>query len=95
MSYANATSGITVNLSQTSVQPLADGDKILNFENVIGTDFDDVFFGTAVANIIDGGKGRDQFVTGDGNDKVSGGDGNDIFNGDLGADTLDGGDGDR
>jgi Ca2+-binding RTX toxin-like protein len=38
------------------------GDKIANFENVIGTDGDDKITGNSAVNIIEGGKGADRLI---------------------------------
>jgi Ca2+-binding RTX toxin-like protein len=78
----------------------AEGDSVKNFENLIGSAFDDVLVGNNGANRIeggigkdniDGGKGNDTIFGGTGEDKIFGGDGNDVIEGGAGGDALDGG----
>ena len=78
----------------------AEGDSLKNFENLVGSAFDDVLVGNSLANKIeggigkdniDGGKGNDTIFGGFGNDTIGGGDGDDVIEGGAGADTLDGG----
>lgn len=61
------------------------------FENVIGTDFDDVLLGNALANLLRGGAGNDLLRGRDGNDDLNGDDGDDILCGEGGTDSFDGG----
>lgn len=77
LTYADATSGITMNLSLTTAQATGGSgtDTVLNFENIIGSAFADALGGTA------------------GNNSLQGGDGNDWLNGWSGDDTVDGGSG--
>jgi Ca2+-binding RTX toxin-like protein len=70
-------------------------DRFINIEAVIGTDFNDKFFGYTGNERLDGGKGDDTLMGGDGNDYLIGGEGNDSLVGGEGADTLDGGAGDN
>ena len=92
VSYANSPGAVFVDLGlllpgQSASQngPAAndaDGDVLQNFENIIGTKFDDALFGSkgSVVNHIDGGAG---------NDFVAGGGGADVLIGGLGTgDTL-------
>ncbi|MEO1685758.1 MAG: FG-GAP-like repeat-containing protein [Cyanobacteria bacterium J06631_12] len=83
--FRDSLAGVTVNLDTSIVTGGDDvGETIANFENVVGTDGDDVLIGDA---------GNNRLFGLDGNDVISGGDGNDAISGGLGADTLDGGDG--
>ena len=76
------TSGVTVNLSITTAQDTGAGIKtILGFENISGSDFDDVFTGNSDVNSIGGS---------DGNDIIKGGAGADLLDG--GNNTAGGGD---
>ena len=59
-------------------------DFISGFENVTGSDFNDILTGDSGTNLIFGGAG---------NDTINGGDGDDILNGGNGDDKLDGGNG--
>jgi Ca2+-binding RTX toxin-like protein len=65
-----------------------------NFNNIIGSDFNDVLNGELNANVIDGGTGDDVLNGNGGNDTLHGGAGNDILNGgEQDSDTLVGGSG--
>ena len=60
--YADATSGISVDLSLTTSQAIGGGqgsDSLVAIENLIGSHFDDRFTGNAADNVIDGGTGTD------------------------------------
>lgn len=78
----------------------AEGDSVRNFENLTGSDFNDVLVGNALANrieggagkdVIDGGAGNDTLLGGAGDDIIFGGAGDDVIEGGAGADKLDGG----
>lgn len=64
-----------------SFDPLgtATGDTFAGIENIVGTNFGDVFEGTAGKNRIDGRAGNDLLFGLDGADTLIGGDGNDTF----------------
>lgn len=62
----------------------AEGDVLLNIEDLLGSPHGDVLIGNDVANIIRGREGDDVIATGAGDDRADGG---------LGADQIDGGDG--
>ncbi|MEM6622785.1 MAG: calcium-binding protein [Pseudomonadota bacterium] len=79
--------------------------KAVNFENVIGTEFDDIIIGDAQDNVISGlggvdhifgGNGNDSLIANKGNDFVFGGYGDDeiVWNNGDGSDLFDGGEGD-
>ncbi len=95
VTYANAASGVTVNLSLLTPQVTggAGTDTIKNVENVTGSAFSDTLTGSAFANVMSGGAGDDTLSGGSGNDTLSGGDGNDLLFGGAGNDALDGGTG--
>jgi parallel beta-helix repeat protein len=86
LSYANATAGVTVNLSTSAAQVTGGSgtDSIRGFENLTGSAFDDLLTGSSADNILLGGAG---------NDSLSGGGGNDILDGGAGTDQLAGGSG--
>lgn len=101
--YANATGGVSLVLDGTTG---ADGDgsldRLLNVENIVGSNFDDTITGNASANELLGGAGNDSIEGGSGDDQLEGGAGADIINGGAGndrivggggADTIDGGSG--
>ena len=82
-SYAASAVGVTVNLATgTGLNGDAQGDSLVDIENVTGSGMRDVITGNGIANILAGGAGNDQLI---------GGAGNDSFHGGLGADTIDGG----
>jgi Ca2+-binding RTX toxin-like protein len=54
-----------------------DVDTIKNFENVIGTSFNDSITGDGIANSLFGGAGDDTLIGGGGADTLAGGTGND------------------
>jgi Ca2+-binding RTX toxin-like protein len=61
VTYAAATSGVTVNLAVTTAQATGGGgtDTLLNIESVIGSGFADTLAGTSGDNLLDGGAGVD------------------------------------
>jgi Peptidase M10 serralysin C terminal/RTX calcium-binding nonapeptide repeat (4 copies) len=81
VSYEHATAAVTVNLATTSVQNTggAGSDTLSNFENLIGSAFNDTLTGSASANAINGGAGNDTIKGGGGADILTGGPGNDSF----------------
>ncbi|RLJ59546.1 hemolysin type calcium-binding protein [Litoreibacter meonggei] len=92
--YLGSTSGVTVDLNldtagfhQTSGGD-AEGDIASGFENIYGSDFDDVLTGDGGANYIIGFGGDDTIDGGAGNDLVRGGAGGDTMIGGAGTDTL-------
>ena len=74
VTYANSDAGVIVNLlnGQTSGGH-AEGDRLSSVENVIGSDFDDVFMSGSTDNIMTGGGGADtfQFLSSTANDVIS------------------------
>ncbi|ANT63815.1 hypothetical protein AYJ57_25410 (plasmid) [Salipiger sp. CCB-MM3] len=103
LSYASASSGVTVNLaSESSSGSDAKGDFFIGFEDLIGSNRKDKLTGESGSNRIDGNGGADKISGlggkdilngGAGNDTVLGGNGNDRVNGGVGNDRLLGGDG--
>ncbi len=61
VSYASATSGVTVSLATTSSQNTigAGSDTLSNFENLTGSAFNDTLTGNTGNNVITGGSGND------------------------------------
>jgi Ca2+-binding RTX toxin-like protein len=66
----------------------AEGDQIKNFENLIGSEFNDEIGGDGLANVIKGLSGNDIIAGYAGNDTLYGGDADDNLNGVDGADTI-------
>ncbi|MFM1990693.1 MAG: hypothetical protein RJA99_3650, partial [Pseudomonadota bacterium] len=60
-SYASSGAAVTVDLGSSGAQSGGDaqGDVLVNVENVIGSASNDTIIGSAVANVIDGGAGTD------------------------------------
>lgn len=81
VSYASATAAVTVSLAITASQATGGGgsDRISNFENLMGSNFNDTLTGNTRANLIDGGLGNDTITGGQGVDSLRGGAGADVF----------------
>ncbi len=73
VSYANAASGVTVDLHLTTAQITggAGTDTLSNFENMLGSTHADTLTGSSGNNTIDGGGGNDTLIGGGGTDTVS------------------------
>jgi Ca2+-binding RTX toxin-like protein len=109
-SYASASSGVTVDLTQTGPQNTggAGTDTLININNLVGSAFDDhlvakretsyrvssLFEAGAGNDLLQGSDGYDQFYGGDGNDSLIGMGDIDLLDGGAGDDLLDGGNGD-
>jgi Ca2+-binding RTX toxin-like protein len=101
--YQGSASAVTVDLlAHTALGGDAQGDTLLNIENLYGSSFDDHLSGDNSRNIIGGengddtlaGNGGDDALNGEnGNDILDGGDGNDRLVGGAGTDTIHGGNG--
>ncbi len=80
-SYATATAGVAAIMQATgSNTGDAAGDTYDSIENLIGSSFNDVLYGTTgIANVLSGGSG---------NDRLAGRGGADTFNGGVGIDTV-------
>ncbi|MEZ5756074.1 MAG: calcium-binding protein [Paracoccaceae bacterium] len=99
--YDDSDTAVNVNLATgVNTGGHAEGDILLNIQEVTGSRFGDaltggaladIFYGGAGADTIDGGRGADRLFGGAGDDLLTGGDGNDFLMGGLGADTIDGG----
>ncbi len=84
--YADALSGVSINLKIKQAQSLIDNDlagigidMLKNIENVTGSNFDDKLVGSKLANQLDGSDGNDTLDGGLGADILSGGSGADRF----------------
>jgi len=93
VSYANAASGVTINLLLSTPQNTGGAgiDTFVSIENVTGSAYDDGIIGSAQANVISGGTGNDTIDAGSSNDMVDGGYGNDLLKGAAGDDVITGG----
>jgi Ca2+-binding RTX toxin-like protein len=75
-SYAEASTGVTVDLGVTGPQSTGEGvDKLISIENLTGSAFADTLLGTAERNILTGGAGDDVLVGRGGGDQLDGGEG--------------------
>lgn len=90
--YGSSSSGLTVNLGDTS-QNTGDavGDTYVEVYNVSGSDFNDDLTGDSFDNILMGGDGNDALSGGDGLDTLFGQDGDDTLVGGNDGDVLTGG----
>jgi Ca2+-binding RTX toxin-like protein len=79
VSYASATAGVTVDLSNEESQDTggSGADRVRNFENATGSAFADRLTGNWNHNVLTGGAGDDVLEGGGGNDTLDGGSGND------------------
>jgi Ca2+-binding RTX toxin-like protein len=94
-SVSVAATGLAAVSHTTNVNELKPAEcASLNLTNLIingnGGSGNDLIFGTAEDNTLDGGGGNDCMVGGDGVDVLSGGDGDDVLLGGAGADELNG-----
>jgi Ca2+-binding RTX toxin-like protein len=92
-SYADATAAVSVKLTSTGYQATggAGYDKLVEIENLTGSDFSDNLTGDAGSNALMGGDGNDRLNGGEGEDSLYGEAGNDRLDGGLGVDKLYGG----
>ena len=70
-SYAHSASGVTVTLDGLGYGGDAEGDLLFSIENLIGSDYDDVFYGNGASNIINGGAGMDRVTYANATDGVN------------------------
>lgn len=73
--YANASGSVFLQLNEEGNGIAADnyGNVLMNVENVLGSSFDDVFWGNSRNNLLVGGAGNDRLDGGVGNDELQGG----------------------
>ena len=81
VTYASALAAVTVSLASTASQNTvgAGSDTLSNFENLVGSSFNDTLTGSAAANRIGGGAGNDIITGGAGADRLDGGAGSDLY----------------
>jgi Ca2+-binding RTX toxin-like protein len=88
------TGGTIIDLLQQTAEGNDIGsDRVVNFENVVGSDATDIIWGTNGANVLDGGTSGDQLFGRGGNDILIGGEDGDFLHGGAGKDRLTGGGG--
>ena len=71
VSYQSASLGVTANLLTGQATGGAGADTVSNFENLIGSNFNDILIGGAGGNLLEGGSGNDTLDGGDGVDTLS------------------------
>ena len=96
---AGSGSGVTVDLSLGAVEQVgaggeAEGDILVNVENIIGSIFVDTLTGDSNANVLNGGDSDDTLYGNSGTDTLYGDAGRDTLYGGAGDDVLYGGDND-
>jgi len=92
LSYSLSDQGVTVTLGGSGTGGHAQGDVLAaDFENLLGSTFDDTLIGDGNANFIFGSAGLDSIRSAVGADTVYGGVGVDTIEGGTGGDTLAGG----
>ncbi|MET0238886.1 MAG: Ig-like domain-containing protein [Sphingobium sp.] len=72
-SYAGASAGVTVSLAITAAQNSvgAGVDRLVNFDNLVGSAFNDVLTGNGLDNVLTGGAGNDRLDGGGASDTAS------------------------
>jgi len=95
VTYAVATSGVSIDLAFNVFGGAAAGDQMSLVEDIVGTKFNDTIiasnFGSDAGNLFDGGGGDDTLSGGAGMDGLNGESGNDILRGGADSDRLSGG----
>ena len=87
--YSASTSGVKVFLGTGKAYGgQAEGDTLVNIENLVGTQYRDTLVGNNDANTLIGGRGDDALHGGEGNDVLAGHADNDTLSGGVGADTF-------
>ena len=81
VSYAYSGAAVTLSLALTTAQATVGSgtDTVLNFENLVGSSYNDQLRGSGIGNQIEGGDGNDLVVGAGGADVLYGGDGADTF----------------
>ena len=77
VTYASSTKPVTVDLASNKNAGGAEGNYLLNIENIIGTTGNDLLLGSDSVNTLSGGNGDDTLQGGLGGDSLDGGVGND------------------
>ena len=92
-SYSTAAAGVTVDLSITTAQDTSGAgvDTLTGFENLTGSEHDDILTGRGGANVLKGGDGNDILRGGGDNSTLEGGDGDDVLTEGTGSHTILGG----
>lgn len=92
LEYFASASGVHINLAlNTAEGGDAQGDIISQFENIAGSQHDDILRGSKDENGLAGNAGDDQIFGVGGNDNLFGGEGDDRLHGGAGSDYIEGG----
>jgi Ca2+-binding RTX toxin-like protein len=92
--YGDSTVGVSVDLAQgRGLGGSAEGDTLVNVENLYGSYYGDTFTGNDGANALHGLEGNDVLKGAGGDDRLIGSIGDDFLKGGGGGDYLEGGDG--
>jgi Ca2+-binding RTX toxin-like protein len=94
VSYQSATAFVKIDLNLLGTIQDTQGagyDTLSNFENVMGSSYNDTLIGDAANNNLYGMDGNDTLYGGAGDDSLLGGNGNDYIDGGPGNDVIDGG----
>jgi Ca2+-binding RTX toxin-like protein len=87
--YAASATGVNVSLATgLGHGGDAEGDTLVNIENLTGSGFNDTLEGNGGNNVLTGGAGADTLIGGAGNDTLIGGAGADVLTGGADADTF-------
>ena len=91
-SYETSSAGVRVNLTANRGRDGdAQGDRLYDIENLIGSDHADALIADDIINQLEGGDGDDSLSGRGGNDLLFGDGGDDVLQGDAGDDILNGG----
>lgn len=93
LTYTYMTTGVNVDLVNSTVTKSGGKDTISGFEKITGSYYADTMTGDGNANYLDGSFGNDVLQGGAGADTLLGSEGDDTVNGGAGADTVKGGSG--
>src|SRR5262245_35866408 len=94
LDFSAFTSGITIDIGSTSMQPIVSGEFSLRLtstsgiDNVVGGSGNDIIWGNGRNNMIAGRAGDDFISGGAGNDVLIGDEGNDTYDGGAGSNTY-------
>ena len=85
VTYENSAAAVRVTINATTGNEGGDaeGDRLFNVENLVGSGQNDRLFGDGGNNKLSGGAGDDRIVAGTGDDTVEGGGGGDTMDGDA------------
>ena len=85
--YTGSGAGVRINLATgTGTGGQAQGDRLEEIENLIGSAHDDNLTGDSINNALMGADGNDTLIGGAGNDTLAGGNGGDVLGGGTGID---------